>query len=86
MGCKGQRGYIKTGASAAGLFRHLQMKIMNKTIIQFRNKTVMNLHDHEHVHLHGPGDWASIIIAVIIVMGITIAVAVVACLVSIEKP
>ena len=86
MGRKGQWGYIKTGAAAAGLFRHLQTKIMKKTIIQFRNKTVTNLHDHEHVHLHGPGDWASIIIAVIIVTGIIIAVAVVACLVSIEKP
>ena len=59
---------------------------MNKTIIQFCNKTVTNLHDHKHVHLHGPGDWASIIIAVIIVMGVIIVVSVVACLVSIEKP
>ena len=59
---------------------------MNKTIIQFRNKTVTNRHDHEHIHLHGPGDWASIIITVIVVTGMIIAVAVVACLVSIEKP
>ena len=85
MGRKGQRGYIKTGAAAAGLFRHSQTKIMNKTIIQFHNKTATNLHDHEHVHLHGPGDWTSIIIVVIIVTGIIIVVVVVACLVSIEK-
>ena len=59
---------------------------MNKTIIQFRNKTVTNLHDHEHVHLHGPEDWASIIIAAIMVTGVIIVVSVVACLVSMEKP
>ena len=42
---------------------------MNKTVFQFHNKTVTNLHDHEHVHLHGLGDWTSIIIAVIVVVG-----------------
>ena len=59
------------------------MGIMNKTIIQYRNKTVMNLHDHEHVHLHGPGDWASIIIALIVVLGFIVAVTVAACVVRI---
>ena len=60
---------------------------MNKTIIQYSNKTISNYHDHthDHVHLHGPGDWASLLIAVIVMVGIIIAVIVVACLVSYKK-
>ena len=60
---------------------------MNKTVIQYRNKTISNYHDHthDHVHLHGPGDWASLLIAVIVMVGIIIAVIVVACLVSYKK-
>ena len=60
---------------------------MNKTVIQYRNKTISNYHDHthDHVHLHGPGDWASLLIAVIVMVGFIIAVIVVACLVSYKK-
>ena len=60
---------------------------MNKTVIQYRNKTISNYHDHTHgqVHLHGPGDWASLLIAVIVMVGVIIAVIVVACLVSFKK-
>ena len=57
---------------------------MNKTVIEFCNKTVTNLHDHDHVHLHEPGDCASIIIAAIVVTGVVIAVLVVVCLVSMK--
>ena len=57
---------------------------MNKTVIQYRNKTISNYHDHthDHVHLHGPEDGASLLIAVIVMVGVIIAVIVVACLVS----
>ena len=57
---------------------------MNKTVIQYRNKTISHYHDHahDHVHLHGPGDWASLLIALIVMVGIIIAVIAVACLVS----
>ena len=57
---------------------------MNKTVIQYRNKTISHYHDHahDHVHLHGPGDWASLLIAVIVMVGTIIAVIAVACLVS----
>ena len=57
---------------------------MNKTVIQYRNKTISHYHDHahDHVHLHGLGDWASLLIAVIVMVGIIIAVIAVACLVS----
>ena len=60
---------------------------MNKTVIQYRNKTISNYHDHthDHVHLHGPGDWASLLIAVIVMVGFIITVIVVACLVSCKK-
>ena len=60
---------------------------MNKTVIQYRNKTISNYHDHthDHVHLHGPGDWASLLIAVIVMVGIIIAVIAVAYLVSHKK-
>ena len=60
---------------------------MNKTVIQYRNKTISNYHDHthDHVHLHGLGDWASLLIAVIVMVGFIIAVIVVACLVSYKK-
>ena len=60
---------------------------MNKTVIQYRNKTISNYHDHthDHVHLHGPGDWASLLIAVIVMVGFIIAVIAVACLVSYKK-
>ena len=60
---------------------------MNKTIIQYRNKTISNYHDHthDHVHLHGPGDWASLLIAVIVMVGIIITMIAVACLVSYKK-
>ena len=73
--------------AAAGLFRHPTMITMNKTIIQYRNKTISHYHDHahDHVHLHGPGDWASLLIAVIVIVGVIIAMIAVACLVSNEK-
>ena len=60
------------------------MLTMNKTVIQYRNKTISHYHDHahDHIHLHGPGDWASLLIAVIVMVGIIIAVIAVACLVS----
>ena len=60
---------------------------MNKTVIQYRNKTISNYHDHthDHVHLHGPGDWASLLIAVIVMLGVIIAMILVACLVSYKK-
>ena len=60
---------------------------MNKTVIQYRNKTISNYHDHthDHVHLHGPGDWASLLIAVIVRVGVVITVIAVACLVSYKK-
>ena len=59
------------------------MTTMNKTIIQYRNKTISNYHDHthDHVHLHGPGDWASLLIAVIVMVDVIV----VACLVSYKK-
>ena len=70
--------------AAAGLFHHPTTTTMNKTVIQYRNKTISHYHDHahDHVHLHGPGDWASLLIAVIVMAGIIIAVIAVACLVS----
>ena len=70
-----------------GLFCHPTTTTMNKTVIQYRNKTISNYHDHthDHVHLHGPGDWASLLIAVIVMVGFIIAVIVVACLVSYKK-
>ena len=70
--------------AAAGLFHHLTTITMNKTVIQYRNKTISHYHDHahDHVHLHGPGDWASLLIAVIVMVGVIIAVIAVACLVS----
>ena len=70
--------------AAAGLFRHSTTITMNKTVIQYRNKTISHYHDHahDHVHLHGPGDWASLLIAVIVMVGVIIAVIAVACLVS----
>ena len=73
--------------AAVGLFRHPTMITMNKTVIQYRNKTISNCHDHthDHVHLHGPRDWASLLIAVIVMVGIIIAMIVVACLVSYKK-
>ena len=54
------------------------------TVIQYRNKTVTNIHthDHEHVHLHGPGDRASLLIAAIVILGVVISVIVIVCLVS----
>ena len=60
---------------------------MNKTVRQYRNKTISHYHDHahDHVHLHGPGDWASLLIAVIVMVGVIIAVIAVACLVSNKK-
>ena len=82
------RGYIKTGVvAAAGLFRRPTTITMNKTVIQYRNKTISHYHDHahDHVHLHGPGDWASLLIAVIVMVGVIIAVIAVACLVSNKK-
>ena len=56
---------------------------MNKTVIQYRNKTIT--HYHDHVHLHSPGDWASLWIAAIVMIGVIIAVTAVACLVSNKK-
>ena len=60
---------------------------MNKTVIQYRNKTISNYHDHthDHVHLHGPRDWASLLIAVIVMVGVIITMIAVACLVSYKK-
>ena len=81
-GIKG--GYIKPGVlAAADLFRHLTMLTMNKTVIQYRNKTIT--HYHDHVHLYSPGDWASLLIAAIVMVGVIIAVIAVACLVSNKK-
>ena len=73
--------------AAAGLFRHPTTLTMNKTMIQYRNKTISHYHDHahDHVHLHGPGDWASLLIAVIVMVGVLIAVIAVACMVSNKK-
>ena len=73
--------------AAAGLFCHPTMITMNKTVIQYRNKTISHYHDHahDHVHLHGPGDWASLLIAVIVMVGVIITVIAVACLVSNKK-
>ena len=70
--------------AAANLFRYPTTITMNKTIIQYRNKTISHYHDHvhDHVHLYGPGDWASLLIAVIVMVGVIIAVIAVACLVS----
>ena len=85
---RGIAGYIKTGVfTAVGLFCYPTMITMNKTVIQYRNKTISNYHDytHDHVHLHGPGDWASLLIAVIVMVGVIIAVTAVACLVSYKK-
>ena len=72
---------------AVGLFCCPTMTTMNKTIIQYRNKTISNYHEntHDHVHLHGPGDWASLLIAVIVMVGFIIAMIAVACLVSYKK-
>ena len=56
---------------------------MNKTMIQYRNKTIT--HYHDHVHLHSPGDWASLWIVAIVMIGVIIAVTAVACLVSNKK-
>ena len=60
--------------AAAGLFRRATTITMNKTVIQYRNKSISHYHDHahDHVHLHGPGDWASLLIAVIVMVGIII--------------
>ena len=60
------------------------MLTMNKTVIQYRNKTISHYHDHahDHIHLQGPGDWASLLIAVIVMVGVIITVIAVACLVS----
>ena len=70
-----------------GLLHRPTTTTMNKTVIQYSNKTVNNYHDHthDHVHLHGPGDWASLLIAVIVMVGVIIAVIAVACLVSHKK-
>ena len=70
--------------AAAGLFRHPTTTTMNKTVIQYRNKTISHYHDHahDHVHLHGPGDWASLLIAVIVMASVIITMLAVACLVS----
>ena len=67
----------------ADLFRLLTTLTMNKTVIQYRNKTIT--HYHDHVHLHSPGDWASLWIAAIVMIGVIIAVTAVACLVSNKK-
>ena len=55
------------------------------TVIQYRNKTVTNIHshDHDHVHINSPGDQASLLIAAIVVIGVLIGMVVIACLVSI---
>ena len=73
--------------AAAGLFCHPTTLTMNKTVIQYRNKTISHYHDHahDHIHLHGLGDWASLLIAVIVMVGVIIAVIAVACLVSCKK-
>ena len=73
--------------TAVGLFRYPTTITMNKTVIQYRNKTISNYHDHthDHVHLYGPGDWASLLIALIVMVGVIIAVIAVACLVSYKK-
>ena len=56
---------------------------MNKTVIQYRNKTIT--HYHDHVHLNSPGGWASLWIAAIVMIGVIIAVTAVTCLVSNKK-
>ena len=56
--------------------------IMNKTVIQYRNKTMTHVHDH--VHLHGPGQETIIVVTVIVVIGVLCMVIVVAYMVSIK--
>ena len=70
--------------AAAGLFHRATTITMNKTVIQYRNKTISHYHDHahDHVYVHGLGDWASLLIAVIVMVSVIIAVIAVACLVS----
>ena len=87
-GPEGWRGYIKTRMVAvASLFCHPTKITMNKTVIQYRNKTISHYHDHAHDHvpLHGLGDLASLLIAVIVMVGIITAMIAVACLVSNKK-
>ena len=56
--------------------------MMNKTVIQYRNKTVTHLHDH--VHLHGAGQETVIVVTVIVVIRVLCMVIAVACMVSIK--
>ena len=56
--------------------------IMNKTVIQNRNKTMTHVHDH--VHLHGPGQETIIVVTVIVVIGVLCMVIAVAYMVSIK--
>ena len=56
-----------------------------QTVIQFRNKTVTNIHSHDHVHIHGPTDQASLMIVAIVMAGVVGCVLIVVCLVSTLK-
>ena len=56
--------------------------MMNKTVIQYRNKTVTYLHDH--VHLHGAGQETVIVVTVVVVIRVLCMVIAVACMVSIK--
>ena len=83
-GLRDSEDIYRLGLPMVGPFRSSPMTTMNKTVIQYRNKTISNYHDHthDHIHLHGPGDWASLLIAVIVMVGFLIAVIAVVCLVS----
>lgn len=81
----GVRAYKSPGPLVRALPQPANVMAERTTVIQYRNKTVTNIHshDHDHVHINGPGDRASLLIAVVVVIGVLIGVVVVACLVSI---
>ena len=56
--------------------------MMNKTVIQYRNKTVT--HPHDHVHLHRAGQETVIVVTVVVVIRVLCMVIAVACMVSIK--
>ena len=56
--------------------------MMNKTVIQYWNKTVTHLHDY--VNLHGAGQETVIVVTVVVVIGVLCMVIAVACMVSIK--
>ena len=56
--------------------------MMNKTVIQYRNKTVT--HPHDYVHLHRAGQETVIVVTVVVVIRVLCMVIAVACMVSIR--